>query len=109
MDDQPFSRHGTHQMMELPLDGAEIREDIRVIELQIVQDGSTRAVVDEFAALVKEGAVVLVGLHHEERRTAEPCGDAEVLRHATDEESRAHAACSSTQASMLLVVVLPRS
>ncbi len=91
MDHQPLTRHGTHQMMELPLDGRQVREDIGVVELQVVEDRRTRAVVDELAALVEEGAVVLVGLDHEERRPAQARGDAEILRHATDQEARAHA------------------
>ncbi len=91
MDDQPLARHGAHQVMELPLDGGKVRKDICVIELQIVQDRGARAVVDELAALVEEGAVVFVGFHHEERRTAQARGDAEVLRHTTDEKTRAHA------------------
>ena len=78
-------------MMELTLYGRKIREYIGVIELQIIEDGGARAVMDELAALVEEGAVVLVGLDHEERRLAQARGDAEVLRHAADEKTRAHA------------------
>ncbi len=47
--------------------------------------------MDELAALVEEGAVVFVRLDHEERRAAQPRGDAEVLRHTTDQKARAHA------------------
>ena len=78
-------------MVELPLDGRQVREDIRVVELQVVENGGAWAVMDEFAALVEEGAVIFVGLHHEERRAAEARGNAEVLRHAADQEARTHA------------------
>ena len=91
MDDQALARHGAHQVMELPLYGRQVREDVGMVELQVVEDGRTRAVVDELAALVEEGAVVLVGLDHEERRAAQARRHPEVLRHAANEEARAHA------------------
>ena len=84
MNDQPFAGNSAHQMVELPLDGWQIREDVRVIELQVVQNCGTWAVMHELAALIEEGAVVLVGLDHEERRTAEARGNTEVLRHAAN-------------------------
>ena len=91
MDNQAIPRHGAYQVVELPLDGGQIGEDIRVVEFQVVEDGRARAVVDELAALVEEGAVVLVGLDHEERRAAQPCRYTEVLRHAADQKARTHA------------------
>ena len=91
MNDQAVTGNGPHQVMELPLDGREIREDIRVVELQVIQDRGARAVVNEFAALVEKGAVVFIGFHHEERRTAQARGNAEILRHATNQKARTHA------------------
>ncbi len=91
MDDQAFTGDGAHQMVELPFDGREVREDVGVVEFQVVEDRRTRTVMDELAALVEEGAVVFVGLDHEERRTAQARRDAEVLRHTADEKTRAHA------------------
>ena len=91
VDDQAFAGNDPHQMVELPLDSSQIREDVRVIELQVVEDRCSRAVVDELAALVEEGAVVLVGLDHEERRAAQARGNTEILRHAADQKARAHA------------------
>ena len=38
--------HGAHQVMELALDGGQIVEDVGVIELQVVEHGRARAVVD---------------------------------------------------------------
>jgi hypothetical protein len=52
-------------VVELPLDGGQVVEDVGVVELQVVQDGRARAVVDELAALVEEGGVVFVGFDHE--------------------------------------------
>lgn len=53
-------------MVELALDGGEIREDVRVIELQVVHHQGARVVVDELGAFVEEGAVILVRLDDEE-------------------------------------------
>lgn len=41
VDDQAFARDGSHQMVELPLDGRQIWEDIRMIELKIIEDRRT--------------------------------------------------------------------
>src|SRR5690606_7365732 len=88
--DQAAGRNGAHQVVELTLDGGQVLEDVRVVELQIVQDGRARAVVDELGTLVEEGAVVLVRLDDEERRIAQPGGNAEVLRNAANQETRRH-------------------
>ncbi|MNN19192.1 hypothetical protein D3C81_1324250 [compost metagenome] len=90
VDDQALAGDGAHQMVELPLDGRQIREDVGVVVFKVVEDRRARAVVDELAALVEEGAVVLVGLDHEKRRAAEARGHREVLRHAADQKARAH-------------------
>ena len=58
--------------MELPLDGGQVVEDVRVVELEVVQDGRARPVVHELAALVEECGVVLVGLDDEGRIVAAP-------------------------------------
>ena len=91
MDDQALTGNNAYQMMELPFDGRQIREDICVIELQIIEDRRARAVVNELAALVEEGTVVFVGLDHEERRVTQARGNPEVLRHAADQKTRRHA------------------
>lgn len=70
MNHQTFTRNSAHQVVELPLDGRQIGEDVGVIELKVVKDRSARTVVDKLRTLVEEGAVVLVSLDHEERRTA---------------------------------------
>ena len=85
--DQSVARHRAHEVMELGLDCGEVGEDVRVVELQIVQDRGARPVVNELRALVEERRVVLVRLDGEERRVGEPRRDAEVHRHAADEEA----------------------
>jgi hypothetical protein len=78
-------------MVELPLDRGQVVEDVRVVELEIVQDRGARTVMDELAALVEEGGVVLVGLDHEGRErtrcVAQPGGHVEVERHAAHQET----------------------
>ena len=68
-DDQAIAAERAHQMMKLGLDRSQIRKDVRVIELEVVQNRGARMVVDELRALVEERRVVLVGFDHEERTT----------------------------------------
>ena len=88
MDDQPATRDGAHQMMELALDLTEIVEDVGVVELQVVEDQGAWSIVDELGALIEEGGVVLVRLDHEEGRGAQPRGQPEIQRHTADQEAR---------------------
>ena len=87
-DDPPLPGHGTHQMMELGLDGPQIREDVRVVVLQVVEHGGTRPVVHELGTLVEEGRVVFVSLDDEIGLAPQARRDREVARHATDQEAR---------------------
>ncbi len=91
VDDQAAARrHGAHQVVELALDRRQVVEDVGVVELEVVEDRGARPVVDELAALVEEGGVVFVGLDHERRGgVAAARRDAEVERHAADQEARA--------------------
>ena len=66
-----IARHCAHQVVELALDGGEIREYVRVIELQIVHHQGARMVVNKLGALVEEGAVILVRFDDEEGRRAQ--------------------------------------
>ncbi len=87
-DDAAAARHGAHEVMELALDRREVVEDVGVVELEVVEDRRARSVVDELAALVEEGGVVLVGFDHERRAgIAEARRDAEVERHAADQKA----------------------
>src|SRR3546814_13036618 len=47
-----------------------------------------RQVVDQLAALVEEGGVVFVGFHDELASATDPRGDAAILRHTADQETR---------------------
>ncbi|KIQ97464.1 hypothetical protein TI01_1009 [Lysobacter sp. A03] len=82
------ARHRSHQMVELALDRGHVGENVGVVELQIVEDRDQRAVVDELAALVEEGGVVLVRFDHELTARADARRDTEVLGHAADQEAR---------------------
>src|SRR5918994_2051171 len=50
-DDFPGTRHGSHEVMELPLDRGKIVEDVGMIELDVVQNRGAGTVVDELRAL----------------------------------------------------------
>ena len=62
---QAIARHRAHEVMELPFDRGEVGEDVRVVELEVVEDRRARPVVHELRALVEERRVVLVGLDDE--------------------------------------------
>ena len=86
-DDPPARRHRAHEVMELRFDRREVGKDVGVVELEVVQDRGPGTVMDELRALVEERGVVLVGFDHEVGRRREPRRDAEVLRHAADQEA----------------------
>jgi hypothetical protein len=75
-------------VVELRLDGAEVREDVRVVVFEVEQHRRARAVPDELGALVEKRGVVLVGLDDEERRGSRARGHAEIARDAADQEPR---------------------
>ena len=64
-DDQAVAGHGAHQMVELGFDRRQVGKDVGVVVFEVVEDRRARPVVDELAALVEEGGVVLVGLDDE--------------------------------------------
>lgn len=53
-------------MVELFLDRFQVVKDIGVIELKVVEDQRTRAVMDKFRAFVEEGAVILIRFDNKE-------------------------------------------
>ena len=63
----------------------EVREDVRVVELDAGEDRPLRLVVEELGLLVEEGRVVLVALEHDALPPAELRTAAEVLRHPADQ------------------------
>ena len=87
VDNQPArTRHNTHQMMELPLDSRNIREDVSMIELKIVQDRGFGAIVDKLGALVEKCRVIFVSFDHEKRGVCVPRRYGEIAGYATDQE-----------------------
>src|ERR1043165_2172485 len=75
-------------MTEALLDRGEVRKDVRVIELEVVDDRDLRQVVDELAALVEKCSVVFVALDDEPLAIRKARALAEVGRDAADEEAR---------------------
>jgi hypothetical protein len=80
-------RYRAHQVVELGLDGGQVRKDVGVVEFQVVQDGRARPVVHELAALVEECGVVLVGLDHEVGPLPKRAETPKFMRHAADQEA----------------------
>jgi hypothetical protein len=49
-------------MVKLFFNGVYVFKNIRAIKLQVVEHTGARSVVNEFAAFIKEGRIVLIGL-----------------------------------------------
>src|SRR5213080_3528186 len=77
-----------HQTTKRQLYRIEVLVDVRVIELDVVDDGGLRQVVHELRAFVEVGRVVLVAFDDEVIAVGDVKADAEVLHHAADEERR---------------------
>ncbi len=86
-DDAPLARHDTHQVVELLLNRFQVIEDVRVIELKVVEDQRARAVVNKFRALIKEGAVVFVCFDDKKWAVAQAGRNLKIPRHATDHKA----------------------
>ncbi len=92
VDDASLARHDTYQVMELFLNSFQIVKDVRVIELKVIEDQRTRAVMHKFRTLIEEGAVVLIRLNHEEVAFAQTRRNLKVARYAADHKARLIAA-----------------
>ncbi|MCG3772201.1 MAG: hypothetical protein JW384_03407 [Nitrosomonadaceae bacterium] len=53
--------------MKLMLDSSKIRENISMIELQVIENYCPGTVMNKFRALVKEGGVILIRFDDKER------------------------------------------
>src|SRR5215510_2747833 len=73
-------------MMKLRLDRSKIREDVSMIELDVVQDCDPGSVMHHLGPLVEEGGVVFVGLDDKVAPVPETSGGVEVQRRSADEE-----------------------
>ena len=51
-------------MVELALDSGEVRKNISMIKLKVIEYGNRRAVVNKLGALIKKGRVILIGLYY---------------------------------------------
>ena len=87
-DNTALPRNDTHQMVELFLDRFQVVKDIGVIELKVVEDQRTRAVMDKFRAFVEEGAVILIRFDNKEVAFAQTRRNLKVPRHTADHKSR---------------------
>ena len=65
-------RHEVDEATERQPDRVEIGVDVGVVELDVVDDGDVRQVLQELRRLVEVGAVVFVALDHEIAARAEP-------------------------------------
>src|SRR3972149_11639100 len=65
-DDPSCGRHRSDQIVKLAFDRLQVPENIRVVKFYIVDDQSTRAIMNELGALIEECGIVLVGLDHEQ-------------------------------------------
>lgn len=73
--------------MELFLNSFQIVKDVRVIELKVIENQRTRAVMHKFRTLIEEGAVVLIRLNHEEVAFAQTRRNFKVARNAADHKA----------------------
>ena len=81
-----------HQAAEGELDRVEVRVDVRVVELDVADDGDFGQVVHELRPLVEVGRVVLVALDDEVVAVRHSKTRPEVLHDAADEETGVQAA-----------------
>ena len=89
---QPPPRHEVHETAKRQADRLQVGIDVRVIELDVVDDGDVGQVLQELRGLVEEGAVVLVSLDHELAAAADAVAALEVLGDAADEHAGVRAA-----------------
>src|SRR6185436_13826794 len=86
-DDQPGARNNPYQVTKLALDLCQIGEDVRMIELDVVQNCCSGPVVHELRALIEKSRVIFVPLDHKEARRSEARGDREIGGDAPDQKA----------------------
>ena len=84
--EQPIARDQIDQALERSLNGGQVLKNIRVIKLQVVDDGDLGKVVDELAPLVEKGRVVFVPFNDKPVAVREPRALAEVIGDAADKK-----------------------
>lgn len=85
-EEQTVAGDEVDEAFEGELDVGKGREDVGVIELEVVDDGDFGEVVDELGALVEKGGVVLIAFDDEPGGISEACALAEIAGDAADEE-----------------------
>ena len=85
-DDAALARNTAQQVVELGLDRAQVGKNIGMVELEIVEHGGRREVMNELAALVEKRRVVFIGLDDKGFARAQARGYAKIQRYATNEE-----------------------
>ena len=80
------------QLAERFLDGSQVGVDVGMIELDVVEDDQFGKVVEELAAFVSKGSVVLVSLQHPEIAPAVVTAPGEINRNPADEPAGLEAA-----------------
>src|SRR5207237_9333019 len=86
VDEMAVGGEEVYQAAEGELDRVEVRVDVRVVELDVADDGDLWQVVHELRPLVEVGRVVLVALDDEVVALGRAEAGAEVLHDAADEE-----------------------
>lgn len=81
---QSIGGHGLDEMAEGFFDGGEVFKDIRVVELQIVQESYLGAVVDKLTALIKKGRVVFIPLDNKPGAISKTGTLTQIRRYSTD-------------------------
>src|SRR5580765_5196489 len=84
---QAISWDEPDEMLERGFDRIEIREDIRVVEFEIIDDGDLGQVMDELAALIKKSRVVLVAFNNKPVAIGETRALAQVVRNSANEKA----------------------
>ena len=82
-----FAGHCAHQVMKLALYRGQVIKNVRMVELQVVEDGGTGTVMHKFAAFIKKRGVVFVGFNHKHTTCAQPGRDIKVHGDAADKKA----------------------
>ena len=84
-EQQAVAGNDPDEMRERFFDRVEVFKDVRVIELEVVDDADFRQVMDKLAALVEKRGVIFIALDDEPLAACEPGALAEIVRDAADE------------------------
>src|SRR3954470_20234257 len=85
---QSVARDQVYESFERGLNRAQVFENIRVIELQIVDDPNLRQVMHKLAPFIKKRRVVFVPLDNKPFALGKSCSLPEVGRNSTDQVAR---------------------